>query len=96
MQKKNQITKCGIVEDMKQITDTNDKKIQNIIYVRYGMDIEQHFVDDNLYYNSKKGEEICFDVMNPIHKNKLAFWLITAFVSIILFIAIGAKTYFYS
>lgn len=72
--------KCGKIEDMKQITDQKAQTIKNLIYIRYGEEIEQREVDDNTYYNHKKGDDICFNAMKPEYISSVILHVLSAFI----------------
>ena len=83
-----QMSKCGVIVDMKQTTDVKSNYITNIMYIKYGSNIESREVQNNSYYSHKKGDNICFGVLKPeIEKLSMIYFFICAGCVLIL----GAK-----
>jgi hypothetical protein len=73
--------KCGKIIDMKQLTDPKNRTVTNLLYIRYGQEIEQREVQDKTYYNHKKGDYICFAITKPEYDVTLAFFTFLLFAT---------------
>lgn len=80
------MSKCGKIEDMKQITDYKTNNVTNIIYIRYDQEIEKREVQDNTYYNHKKGDNICFGVIKPEYMKYVVMYFIIAAICVLILV----------
>lgn len=87
--KKHEIDKCGKIEDMKQLPNESKTDFKNFMWIRYDTGIEKREVNDNSYYNHKKGEFICFKQIDPKYESNLNTWTFITVISGILLVIIG-------